>query len=147
MIVKQLHHLNTLVEIEIINLLSLIKDDEFNYEGYLGYLRRNLSKIGVFGLWDEDGELMGMVHFEKPGTWYPERGFIQLAAIYPIVPRSKSIELHTAGEEWVKENGATYVWGWTKRQPRAVRRVYGYSVVKENQMIKGLSGNTYKAIV
>jgi hypothetical protein len=138
--------MNKLIGIEILTLAAMIKDEEFSLQGYYDYLVHRIDTIGLFGAFNDDGKLVGIVHFERPGRLYPERGHIVLAAIERGVPHKVSKELHSSGEAWVQDQGATYVWGYTKRSPRATRRLYGYRLVKEHQMLKGLSGDTYKNI-
>ena len=97
---------------ELYLLTETIEDQELSVDAVVKYMTENLESIGVFGIFDGDA-LRGFIYVEPPVPFYPNRGYLYIVAIDPIVPISVSKKLFTLSNDWLMENGATYLWGWT----------------------------------
>ena len=127
---------------QMLDLIGTINDEDMDVQAFIDLFIASLSEIGVFGAFDGDS-LRAIVYFEPPTAIYPKRGYLYIAAAYPGTPVSVSRDVFDAGCDWIKEKGATYVWGWTSRNPRVVNRIYGFELVQEKQIILPLVGDDH----
>ena len=141
--IRQIIHLNRLIGIEILGLVDKVDDRELDLTAYWKYLRDQYHRLGLFGAFDDAGRLLGYLHAEPPTPLFPKRGYLYVAATDPQLGREGAQELFRAMKEWLADNGATYLWGWTRRSPRAINRLYGFEVVKERQVVCPISGDDY----
>ena len=127
---------------QMVRLMDLIEDAELDKNAVLSKILHALDRTCLIGLFDGE-ELKGFVYFTGPNTWYPKRGYLNLTAIDATVPQKYSRMAYDMGCQWLIERGATYVWGWTKRSPRAIKRLYGFEAAKERQVVFPLVGDDH----
>lgn len=131
---------NEYFESEIAELMKLLEDPECSIDGYMHWFKTATDKIGLFGAFDSQGYLVGLLMGQAPIRTYPNRGYIPISVVDPSVPQRITKKLYDMTIAWCKDNGAKYVWGWTKRSPRALKRLYGFEVCKEHQIIVPIDG-------
>lgn len=138
--VGRILEVNEYLEAEIVELMKILEDPECSIDGYMHWFKAVPERIGLFGAFDEEGRLVGMIFGQAPISTYPNRGYMPITAVYKEVPQKITKQLFDMTVAWCKENGAKYVWGWTKRSPRVLKRLYGYEVCKERQIIVPIDG-------
>ena len=130
---------NEYLEAEIRELMKILEDPECSIDGYMYYFKNSTDKIGLHCAFYK-GNLVGLIFGQAPIRTYPNRGYMPITAVYPTVPQKITKQLFDMTVDWCKDNGAKYIWGWTKRSPRVLKRLYGYEVVKEHQIIVPIEG-------
>ena len=138
---KRISHIDESLGSQIAALISTLNDVEMDINAFVGYLIESTETIGLFGAF-ENNCIIGLIYIEPPDIIYPNKGYLFLTIGSKKLPHRKSLELLEMAKRWSIEQGATYLWGWTKRSPRAIKRL-GVDVVKERQVILPLVGNDY----
>ena len=138
--VGRILEVNEFLEAEIVELMKILEDPECSIDGYMHWFKTATDRIGLFGAFDEEGRLVGMLFGQAPIRTYPNRGYIPISVVYSTVPQQITQQLYEMTITWCKDNGAKYIWGWTKRSPRALKRLYGFEVCKERQIIVPIDG-------
>ena len=131
---------------QMLDLIETIDDEDMNVDAFIRYFTSSLNEIGVFGAFDDNGKLCSMVYLEPPTEIYPKRGYLFITVSLPGTRLEVSKAVFNAGNEWVISKGATYLWGWTARSPRAINRLYGFEVCKERQVVCPLVGDDHLKI-
>jgi hypothetical protein len=132
--VKPLREITVKRERELRRLMSILDDPEMSIDAWIDIFKRHLDQILVMAVLS-NGDMAGFIYVRPPATTYPNRGMMPLTVMLPQVPRELSKRAFDLCLQWLEMHGAKYVVGWTKRSPRVLRRIYGYDVMKERQII------------
>ena len=130
---------------QMFDLIETIDDEDMNVDAFIRYFVSSLDTIGVFGAFDGD-KLQAIAYLEPPTEIYPKRAYLFIAAAYPGTPPAVSKELFNVSNQWAIDQGATYLWGWTARNPRALNRLYNFEVCQEKQVVCPLVGDDHLKI-
>ena len=125
----------------IADLIRTIDDPAMDVPSFVLYIMAKAPSQGLFGafkLLDGDLSLKGFLYCESPTMIYPGRASLFLTCVDPSVPIKVSKRLYKVTCDWARSQGATYMWGWTKRSPRAIKRLYGFKIAAERQVFSPL---------
>ena len=142
MIVRKINTVDDALKERLIELSGLLNDPELDVAATMKYVISQINRLGLFGAFD-DNTLMGYILAEPPGDLYPRRAFLWITAVDKHVPRIVSDGMFDMMCRWCIQQGATYLWGWTKRSSKAINRLYGFEEVAEKQVIRPLIGNDH----
>lgn len=123
---------------EMRQLILSIDDKELNVDAALNYINSQLQDNAAIGVFDDDNTCHGFVYVEKPNALYPTRGYLMFTCIHPTVKRHDANSVFAILCDWLKEQGADHVWGWTYRNTEVIARIYGFELAKEQQIRKEL---------
>ena len=129
------------IAMQLAKLMDSIKGGRERVTTYLEYLRDfyDTGTIAVLTISNEK-EILGFMHIEAPHPVFPERGFILMAAVSPIVSRKHSKELLDLAEDWFTDKGVT-VWEMqTERNPAVFSRACGAKMVNFHTMERQING-------
>ena len=122
----------------ISDLIWTIDDPAMHVPSFVLYIMSRASTQGLFVAYDPMGYAKGFLYCESPTMIYPGRANLFLTCVDPSVPIKVSKRLYKATCDWARSQGATYIWGWTKRSPRAIKRLYGFKIAAERQVFSPL---------
>lgn len=145
MIVKKITSVDEPLKAQLIELCDILDDPEMDIQATVGMMISRLDGLGLFGAFDGD-KLSGFALAEPPGVIYPKRAFLWITAVDKNVPRRVSNGLFDMMCRWCISKGATYLWGWTKRDIQVIKRLYGFEEVAEKQVIRPLIGDDWLKI-
>lgn len=128
------------LDAEITLLMETLQDEEMYIPAFIDIFRKYAHAVALWGAFDKDGRCAGIVYGKAPTKVYPNRGELPITAVLPEVPQRVTKAMFDLVHEWCRQHGAKYMWGWTRRSPRVIKRLYGYEICKEKQLICPLSG-------
>ena len=143
MIIKRIRHLNTLIGVEILTLVEKINDPELDLTLYWKFLKDNVDHIGLFGAFNEGGELMGFTHAEEPTMTAPRRAYLCYASVDPSMPHTASVELLEATKQWMGSVGATYFFSESQRSQKAIQRAFGFKALRQQMYVAPVNSDDY----
>ena len=139
--VERITNIDVKMERDMRRLMAILDDPEMSIDAWIDIFKRYTMRVSLVGAFDEWGNLHGFIYGRSPNPTYPNRGMMPITVMDPCVPRRTSKRVFDAVLAWLEKHGAKYVWGWTKRSPRVLKRLYGYEVVAERQIIVPLAGH------
>ena len=139
--VERITNIDVKMERDMRRLMAILDDPEMSIDAWIDIFKRYTMRVSLVGAFDEWGNLHGFIYGRSPNPTYPNRGMMPITVMDPCVPRITSKQVFDAVLAWLEKHGAKYVWGWTKRSPRVLKRLYGYEVVAERQIIVPLAGH------
>ena len=134
--IQRIDKLETWDIISILEMSSLIRDEDYIPKDYVCYLSNRISspEIAFFGVFNED-DLVGFIHCERGHPILRKYGWIVLSIMTPGLDKKYPEEALRAAESWFLENGASAWQLLTKRSERALERSYGAQVDPERKLM------------
>ena len=136
--IRRIRHLNALLAAQIAILCAKLPD--LRLDKYIEYLYTIASDkdTGLFGAWDDKGNLVAFVQNELPCDYMPGIGWMHIACAEPTVPRKTMDDLCETINTWFRDNGATEWKSITEHSPRACERLYGAKMTNEKVLQRTL---------
>lgn len=123
----RMHKLTTLTLVQILALYPWT-DEEPTLKTYKDYLSLGIDdSMGLFGAFDDNGQLWVYLHAEAPHPLTPSEGYMILAATKKGCPKEVAQAVLEAAESFLRDKGSQRWVMVTKRSPRAFKRAYGAS--------------------